>query len=467
MNREHELLAAAIEKANDNKPNIKKDPYYPLYHVASPVGLINDPNGWIQWKGTYHLFFQWNPFENSHGAKFWGHVTSTDLVHWKEAPPALAPSESYEKDGCYSGSAIGVEDKLYLFYTGNVKNEETRESYQCIAISEDGYDFEKLGNVLDVPEGYTAHFRDPKIWKENNTYYLVMGAQTLEEKGCVLLFQSTDLKQWDNLGVLADGFGYMWECPDFFTLQDKDVLLFSPQGMEPEGIHYQNTFQSGYFIGEWTEGTNQYMHNQFQEIDHGFDFYAPQTTEDEKGRRILIAWMGMADGFEHLHPTLDYNWIHQLTIPRELSIRGNKLIQQPVEELKQLRGKKLYDNHVHDGWNDEISRTVEWIFEPSEKKDFSIELFNELNIVYNQNEKTFSFYRERLDGKGTEVRSAFIDENITEVRAYLDNSSIEIFVNDGELTFTSRIFTKPHNQEMRINSNGHLTVWELAKKEGE
>src|SRR5690606_7022205 len=121
-----------------------------------------------------------------------------------------------------------------------------------------------------VPEGYTAHFRDPKIWNVNDVYYLVMGAQTLEEKGCVLLFQSTDLKQWDNLGVLADGFGYMWECPDFFTLQDKDVLLFSPQGMEPEGIHYQNTFQSGYFIGEWTEGTNQYMHNQFQEIDHGF-----------------------------------------------------------------------------------------------------------------------------------------------------------------------------------------------------
>ncbi|GAA0286742.1 beta-fructofuranosidase [Gracilibacillus halotolerans] len=467
MNREHELLTAAIEKANENKSNIKKDPYYPLYHVASPVGLINDPNGWIQWKGTYHLFFQWNPFENSHGAKFWGHVTSTDLVHWKEESPALAPSESYEKDGCYSGSAIAIDDKLYLFYTGNVKNDDQRESYQCIAVSQDGHQFRKLGNVLDVPEGYTAHFRDPKVWKENDVYYMVMGAQTLEEKGCVLLFQSKNLHQWENLGVLADGFGYMWECPDFFSLQGKDVLLFSPQGMEPEGIHYQNTFQSGYFIGEWKEGTNRYTHNHFQEIDHGFDFYAPQTTEDEKGRRILIAWMGMADGFEHLHPTLDYNWIHQLTIPRELSIRDNKLIQQPVEELKQLRGNKLYDRTIKDRWNGEISRTVEWIFKPNDEQEFTLELYNGIQLVYNQREKTLSFYRERLDHKGHEVRTALVEGNVSEVRAYVDRSSIELFINDGELTFTSRIFPSIKNKEMQIHGDGHLTVWNLAKKVGE
>lgn len=463
MNREQELLVAAEEKKKQNAVNIAKDPFYPLYHIASPVGLINDPNGWIHWKGTYHLFFQWNPFETSHGSKFWGHVTSTDLVNWKEAPIALAPSESFEKDGCYSGSAIGVDNKLYLFYTGNVKNNNERESYQCIAVSEDGFQFKKLGNVLDVPSGYTAHFRDPKVWKQGEDYYMVIGAQTLKEEGCVLLYHSKTLMEWENLGVLADGFGYMWECPDFFTLQGKDILLFSPQGLEADGIHYQNTFQSGYFIGDWQVGTNQYIHNSFQELDHGFDFYAPQTTEDDKGRRLLVAWMGMTDGFEHLHPTLDYNWIHQLTIPRELSIKGNKLIQSPVEELTLLRAGKVLDAIVEGQSEAKLARASEWIFYPEGKGAFAIELFNYFKIVYNQMEKTVTIYRDRLDGQGTESRTAIVENSIKEVRAFVDHSSIELFINDGEVTFTSRIFPKLDQNNMQIDGNGKMIIWNLEK----
>src|SRR5690606_39202751 len=174
------------------KEVVASDPYRLHYHLMPPVGLLNDPNGFVFYQGKYHMFYQWNPFKTEHGAKFWGHYVSDDLVHWEEAPYALAPDSWFDKDGCYSGSAIVHDDKMFLFYTGNVKDEEgNRESYQCVAVSEDGFTFEKKGPVIQVPPGYTAHFRDPKVLYRDNQWYMVLGAQTEAEQGEVVLYAST------------------------------------------------------------------------------------------------------------------------------------------------------------------------------------------------------------------------------------------------------------------------------------
>ncbi|WP_277678327.1 glycoside hydrolase family 32 protein [Gracilibacillus dipsosauri] len=461
MNQDQQLKELAYKRIEQFQGKAKQDPYFPSYHIAPPTGLINDPNGWIEWKGTYHLFYQWMPFETGHGAKYWGHVSSSNLIDWKDEPIALAPSSWYDKDGCYSGSAIAIENKLQLYYTGNVKINGQRQSYQCLAVSTDGRKFDKKGVVLDVPEGYTAHYRDPKVWKEAEHYYMVLGAQTIEEEGCVVLYSSKDLEEWQFHGQLAGGFGYMWECPDFFRLGEKDVLLFSPQGIEADGIHYQNTFQSGYMIGNWQQGTTDFTHGPFFELDHGFDFYAPQTTLDKKGRRILIAWMGMADENEPFHPTIENDWIHQLTLPRELVMHQDRIYQKPVKELQALRKHQLVDTQVKINWTGDVPAVSEFIITPENRENLHIDLFGYATIDFDPTTKQVKLTRPKLSSHQREERVAVVADHLLEIRCYLDRSSLEIFVNHGELVFTARIFPQKQNRSLSITGEGNLKVWSL------
>ncbi|MGW8264230.1 sucrose-6-phosphate hydrolase, partial [Bacillus sp. LR--39] len=139
MNQDQELRQKAMNRVEEYRDIVNLDPYRLHYHIMPPVGLLNDPNGFIQWKGVYHLFYQWMPFKTGHGAKLWGHYSSADLVNWRHEEIALTPSDWFDKNGCYSGSAIAENDVLHLFYTGNVRDGEgNRETYQCLAVSKDG-----------------------------------------------------------------------------------------------------------------------------------------------------------------------------------------------------------------------------------------------------------------------------------------------------------------------------------------
>ena len=141
----------------------------PDRHLAPSVGLLNDPNGFIQHNGVYHLFYQWNPLGCDHRNKCWGHWQSIDLVHWEHQPLAPAPGACYDSHGCYSGSAVVAEDKVTLIYTGNVKFPDgSRTAYQCPAQASDRGEYRKLGPVLPLPEGYSGHVRDPKVWRHQD-----------------------------------------------------------------------------------------------------------------------------------------------------------------------------------------------------------------------------------------------------------------------------------------------------------
>lgn len=419
------------------------DIYRLKYHLMPVEGLLNDPNGLIEKDGIYHVFFQVNDKECSHGSKKWGHYQSRDLITWELKDFALEPKEWYETHGCYSGSAINIDNKIHLFYTGNVKNSHgDRETYQCLAIENPNGTFDKMGPVIDkVPEGYTEHFRDPKIFEKNNSYYMVLGAQNKNLKGEVLLYKSDNLKKWEFLKSIysKEDLGYMIECPDLFELMNKRILLSSPQGIEPIGHLYNNLYQSGYMIEEGNTWSD------FAEIDRGFDFYAPQTFSDAKGRRILYAWMGMDGG---VHPTISSgNWIHSLTMPRELKLINNKIYQQPLKEMEKLRKNKInYKNLVVD-------------------KKLSIEVLKgscyELNLeILNQNSTAFGLKLRK--GKEHEIKLVFQGENLVldrnktlylegtrsckiegdnhKLQIFMDESSVEIFYNNGQEVFTSRVF---------------------------
>ncbi|MFT9486550.1 MAG: glycoside hydrolase family 32 protein [Tepidibacillus sp.] len=465
MTKELQLLEKINKLKNKNKV-YTHDPYRLCYHLSPPFGLMNDPNGLIYFHGRFHVFYQWNPFETNHGIKFWGHFSSTDLLHWEEQPPALVPSEWYDKNGCYSGSAIEHNDKMYLFYTGNVKNQNgERESYQCLAVSEDGIHFEKKGPILNVPKGYTPHFRDPKVWRQNGCWYMVIGGQSNSLNGKAVLFSSTDLYHWKMLGPIAGSnwnglgeFGYMWECPDLFQSQGKDILVFSPQGLEPQGLNYKNLYQSGYFVGHWLPDTNHYEHGEFTELDRGFDFYAPQTFVDHHNRRIMIAWMGMGDDNERYHPTIEKGWIHALTIPREIKVIGDHLYQMPIKELEKLRsGQPIIINLVLNNENDEYFMMIhpqsEITINVHSLTNGRLEIMirNNIKLCYDKNKNLFIMERKKFDGSGLESRQCMVNQ-LRKLHMYLDSSSIEIFINDGEEVFTARFFADSEDKTFRISS---------------
>lgn len=439
---------------------IPDDPFRPAYHLSPKVGLLNDPNGLIQFNGQYHFFYQWNPFACDHSQKYWGHYVSDDLVHWREVPPALAPDASYDANGCYSGSAFIHNNELYLFYTGNLKygdKQQYRSSSQCLAKSKNGIDFEKVGIVIHgQPAGYTAHFRDPKIWQAGAEWFAVIGGQTESLQGRVLLYRSENLTEWQFLGAIVgsgiapfDDMGYMWECPDLFYLNQRWVMLASPQGLEPQGMKYHNIYQSGYLIGELDTQAAHFTAQSFEELDRGFEFYAPQSFEDQSGRRIMLAWMGLPE--ENEQPSVEYGWIHQMTLPRELTVRDNKLYQMPVAELTLLRQSHIsHQDLIFDGvfsldgvMGDCYELRAEFIHLRS---CLSLKLRSNGHDQYtllhiDPLKKIITLDRNHSGSAGRGIRQCQMEDlESLELVIFMDKSSLEIFINQGAEVFSTRLF---------------------------
>lgn len=454
---------------------VKEDPYYLDFHLMPKVGWLNDPNGLCQYKGTYHVFFQYAPFNEEGGVKFWGHYTSSDMINWTDEGVALYADQPFDCHGVYSGSAFIEEDKMYLYYTGNVKQVgdfdyivDGREHNTVLAISEDGKTFnhkQLLMTNADYPKNMTCHIRDPKVWKEGDTYYMVQGARDHEDVGQILVFVSSDKVNWKVINTLksAEKFGYMWECPDFFKLDEKNVLLISPQGIEAEDIKYNNIYQSGYYILEGDFTGSDYKLGDFEELDRGFDFYAPQTSVDEQGRRILIGWMGLPDIDElYSNPTTKYGWQHALTIPRVLSMKGDKLIQKPISELQALRMNEkqvqVNEEQTIEGYNTfELALNIDTL-----QDDFEMVIKKGASLTYTKESGLLTLAFDE-SGYGRDQRSVKI-ESLKELTIFCDTSSLEIFVNDGEEVFTTRFYPVEGERSISIQGKGlqgKLNLWEM------
>ena len=450
---------------------------YPLkYHIVPPKGLLNDPNGLIQYKGIYHVFFQWNQHDTVHKNKSWGHVTSKDLIHWDYHEAALEPDEWYDKDGVYSGSAVSFDDKLYLFYTGNVRGAEgKRESYQCLAVSEDGFTFEKKGPLFNHPRGYTGHVRDPKVWQDGvGTWWMVLGAQKEDLSGDTILYQSTNLLDWEFKGSFVEeklSLGYMWECPDVLRFAEKDVFIFSPQGLEAKGKEFQNIYQTGYLTGKLTSnGTFAPDKKAFKELDRGFEFYAPQSFTDVSGRVISFGWVGvMYPEVEAAVPTRKDGWLHALSVPREVTYVDGALKQQPVIELEQLRQPN--PTVINDAAQQTIELSslqsellIDWENTP---KDFCLHIRKGVTMQYHHGTNRFVVSRTNWLTKEREEREVKIEKGLKNIRLLLESSLIELFINDGEEVFTLRYFIEEESRQLVISTgdeieNRAISLYELS-----
>lgn len=422
----------------------KQDRGYPSYHIAPKFGLLNDPNGLCYFNGEHHIFYQWTPAGPVHGMKYWYHLSTKDFVHFEDHGVGLHPGQSYDSHGVYSGGALVENGEAFLFFTGNHRDENwKRTSTQCIAkMSADG-NIEKQGVIIEN-EHYTEHFRDPKVWKEGDDYFMVVGAQTLDERGSMVLYHSRDRLNWQHKGPICtryNNFGYMWECPDFFEIDNQAIMLFSPQGVASDNVYnFKNIYSVAYIVGERLNFDSMTLenHQDIAQPDYGFDFYAPQTYLDEKGRRILIAWVGLPDIDT---PSVQSQWAGMLSLPRELHIKDGYLVQSPLSELTALQGEGVPVEHVL-----ELEVTSFALKLELKTDKFEMKLANSMgdNIVFSATEKEFSLDRSNMSQLYAEdygcVRKAprVNLEQIIEI--YVDNSVIEIFINGGRHTMTSRFF---------------------------
>ncbi len=460
----------------------------PGFHLSAYTGWMNDPNGFSYYKGQYHLFYQYYPYDTKWGPMHWAHAVSKDLLHWEFLPAALAPDDVYDRDGCFSGSAIEMPNgKHLLMYTGVLnRGKEDDDHYveqtQCIAIG-DGEDYEKYsGNPVigekDLPEGaFIKDFRDPKLWRgKDGMYYCVIGSRPADKSGQILLYRSEDALHWEFVRVLIanqNRFGKMWECPDFFELDGKWVLLTSPQDMLPEGFEYHNGNGTLCLIGDMDEQTFDYnpVHN--QAIDYGIDFYAPQTTLTPDGRRIMIGWMQNWDTISH---DKESKWFGQMSLPREITICNGRLYQQPVRELEQMRRNKVEYHNIP------VSEIVHLPQVEGRRVDMELtiraadlnDIYTKFTVCFAQNEQfhtKLSFHPRdsilKVDRKFSGTRRAIIHQRRSlvnsrngelKLRLILDRFSVECFVNDGEQTMTATLYTPQDAQGISFLCDGNAVV---------
>ena len=355
-------LARAYEKTHFTEIQRQERPGF---HLSPALGWLNDPNGFSFYKGEYHLFYQYNPYSTRWDAMHWGHWTSKDLLHWDYQEASLAPDEDYET-GVFSGTAIADKDGSHLImYTADYtkapnystdlsgKNGIRRET-QCIARG-DGREYQKFrGNPVlsekDLPEEFTIEdFRDPKLWigKDGKYYAVTVARKKRDNLGAALLFSSENAVEWQYLDTIRENdgsFGGMWECPDFFFLEGRPVLSLSVMNMKNTSPLFRNGNCTVAFVGEEAEIEleqesmvdlieNSMKTAKPQALDLGFDFYAPQTMERD-GRTIMVGWMQAPEGGSNAPENA--KWYGQMSFPRELFFRGDRLCQRPIPEIQKL-----------------------------------------------------------------------------------------------------------------------------------
>ncbi|MDO5131587.1 MAG: glycoside hydrolase family 32 protein [Eubacteriales bacterium] len=477
----------------------------PAYHLTAPSGWLNDPNGFSRYRNRYHLFFQYYPYAAHWDQIHWGHAVSDDLLRWEYLPAALAPDRDYDRTGCFSGSAIELEDGRHLLiYTSARAEEQTDHTVreiqtQSIAVG-DGINYEKVSEnpVIDsamLPEGGSRFdFRDPFITERpGGGFYCYLAGRDASGSGQVLLYESDNGFQWKYVRVLVrneNRYGVMWECPNFFPLDGKHVLIVSAMDMLPKGFDYQGGNQTLCLTGSLDEKTMAFTEEDCMTVDHGIDFYAPQTVQAPDGRRIMIGWMQNVDGFSIREP--DAPWAGQMSVPRELRLRGGRLCQWPVRELDAYHvHKREYKDVVvagpveksDAGWEEgsregavcaldgingrvldmtlrirpageTIYRAFEMRFAQNDEFYTGLRFVPETAVL--EIDRTFSGTRRAILNRA----QCRIDTDVSDLhlRILLDRYSVEVFVEDGRRVMTATMYTEESAGRITFHAEGTVKI---------
>ena len=466
------------EESIKNIPDGEK----PAFHLSAPIGWINDPNGFSKFSGEYHLFYQYHPYDTKWGPMHWGHNKTKDFIKWEQMPVALAPDEEYDMGGCFSGSAVESDGKHILMYTGVLDKVQEDGSHlirqtQCIAIG-DGINYEKLdcNPVItsdSLPEDSNLEdFRDPKMWKEGDDFYVVVGSRHADGSGQIVLYKSKDLREWTFVTILdrsENKIGRMWECPDFFNVDGNDIMIISPMEVKAQGLKFHNGHNTVYLIGQYDKENYKFNRENDGTIDVGVDLYARQTLEAEDGRRNMIEWM---QAWENNIVPKDFKWCGMMSIPREITIKDGQLIQNPIREIKNYYKNTIkYENvsikdevQLEGISGRELDMSVEINGTGCEEFTIKIAKNNEYEtlITFDPIKNLVSFDRsysarlaDALHKREMNVRN---QNGKVKLRLIIDKYSVEIFVNDGEQVMTSTFYTTLDATDISFYAKGEAEV---------
>ena len=458
----------------------------PLLHLTPEIGWMNDPNGFSWYDGKYHLFYQYNPDDLDWGPPKWGHAISDDLIKWERLPIALTPGDDYDSYGCFSGTAIDTGRHMIMYTGFRLDPEETTIrgfQTQCMAFG-DGIRYEKYeGNPVipsdGLPEGYDPHeFRDSKLWQEaDGTFRAVLASHHEEHGAQILLYRSEDGLHWEFVKVLAqnDGKpGWMWECPDFFQMGDSYVLIVSTMGQ----------VENLCIIGDYDSEHEVFTERAWHTLEQGFDLYACETMLTPDGRRVLIGWMQNPQTAEKREIEFPING--QMSIPRELVLEGDRILQRPVRELMQYREDEIMYRNVKVEGKREYrldgvkGRTadIEISIRPDESTPNEKGLYELFRMRFAADENHYTEFtyepqtsvvtldrsqsgagKTKLVRKQATVRDR---KGKLDVRLILDKLSAEIFFNDGEQVMSAVIYTDRRAEDITFYVKG-TAMMDIAK----
>ncbi len=420
-------------------------------HLKSPKGWINDPNGFIYYKGKYHLFYQHFPYAPVWGRMHWGHAVSGDLTDWRHLDTALFPTKTDDRDGCFSGSAVEHEGKMHIFYTGVKYDLPDPENINCCLndkftaaqlhiASEDGFSFDNFGGkatvippVIDSNIGDSTHTRDPKVWKgSDGKFYMVLGT-TANSKGRLLFYRSADLESWEYVNSAdSNDMGWMWECPDYFRTDDSGVLIFSPMGIA-EGQQAVCTL-----VDFDEKSCEMKIPESYNFFDYGLDLYAPQSTLDKEGRRTVIAWLRMPEPMES-------GAIGMYCTPRICEVRDGHIYFRPHPDVKnKFTRKTAVPEKIY---------MIKASLSEGEKIDaggFSVQRKNG-RIVTDRSKVIRGHGELKSVCETPELRDGF------DVEIYIDENMAEVFVNGGEYVITNAVYDLTNN----VSSDGNIEIYAL------
>ncbi len=417
-------MSKKIEMADEYVKMAEKDmAYAPEFHFTPPTGWMNDPNGLCQYQGTYHLFYQFNPFAPRMGRTFWGHATSTDLVHWQHEKVALKPNRKYDWVGAWSGSALVKNDRMYLFYTGNsIKQQQCLARYDFARGTAEKYAKNPIIPVDKLPvKKDKENFRDPKVIRYKDHYLMVTGGKQ-DGHGVIYYFQSRNLADWDYVGLFpCPEITGALECPDLFELDGRYVVIAS----QPNNVRYY-VYDKMPIDG----GIELYQ----DKLDFGEYFYAPQSFRAEDGRRIMLAW---ANAWGKPIGTASHGWAGTMTVPRELSLdESHHLVVRPCREILAYLARQAGGR---DGWSGAQTGYISKMLDFSEKSEYDITVLKD-----KQSHAAIRFKMRHRDGvvhvfverDGIYREACTVKGSKLSLEVLLDHYMAEVFLDDGRKAIT-------------------------------
>ncbi len=468
------MMNELIKSSRELRASFLADPYRPLYHFVIPEGIALpfDPNGCIYWKGRYHLCYIYQDPKYPHGGHCWGHVSSIDLVHWRHHPPALVPTSDSPEVGIFSGNCfINKKGEATMLYHGvNAGN--------CIATASDENldNWKKLPSnpiIPNPPAGSPYASWDPHGWLENDTYYAIFGGSRPS------IFKATELDKWEYVGDLlahaVPGVDINEDvsCPDFFKLGNKYVL-----------VCISHRLGCRYYVGEWK---NEQFYPEFHEKMSWIDnaFFAPESLEDNKGRRIMWAWI--FDGLKE-ETLRARGWSGTMSLPRLLWLgEDNTLRMCPIEELEVLRfNPRKIENftikadsemNMKDIHGDSLELNIEMI--PKNAEQFGVKVFcspdgeEQTAIFYDSVEKKLKIDTTKsglgevpksIEGGPFELKP----DELLKLRVFVDRSVVEVFANNRQAVMRRVYPTRKDSLGVLLFSRGGDTkvssvkAWNMA-----